>query len=491
MKTRLIAVIILVLTMVFQITQAQSDVVYGLNFVGSSLQFASMDLSDGSVEIISDGPISPDAFSQGVADFDPFSKTYFYIRGSFDQCKIYAVDALTGEVIHENLIDNPFGAVMPITNIAYNWMDETIYGVSHEYSNGQDQLKFVSVDPTTGDLTFITDNPISASSYAYGNSDIDPIHRKYYYEAGGSIYVVDLDTGETQSATINFPSSQTQYFVNIAYNWLDHQLYGLQFLSIPDPNPFDNDYYTSELRLATIDVETGDMAVLSNSPTSNDGFSMGDCDIDPVNNRYFYIRTNQMHIVDLTTGDIINIIDIENNNNAVAPIINMAYDDLAEEPPLPLPMNMGDDISINLGESIELKSWVGDNASYLWNDGSTEANRVVSEAGTYSVEINRGVLDITASVTISTEEMTTELEDFNEIEVEIYPNPNKGWLKYELPKEFEPISIQILDINGKICFEINVINTNNEVDLPSLNSGIYYIQFQTKSERIIRPFINE
>lgn len=460
---------------------AQEDKVYGLNFIGSELRFAELDLVDGSVEILSDGPISPDLFQQGVADFNPIDKTYYYTRGSSAAQYLNQVNALSGELIAQILLDNPDGLVAPITNIAYNWLDDKIYGVSHEYNGIIEILNLVSLDPSTGIIETISNEPISFGPYTSGNSDIDPIHRKYHYVTTSTLYSVDLDTGESTSLDINFPpSSNPQWLVNITYNWLDLQLYGLQFLSIPDPDVFDEDYFTSELRLSKIDLETGEVTVLSEEPISNDGFSMGDCDIDPTNNRYFYIRQNAIHIVDLSTGDPISIIPIENPNNAIAPIINMSFDDLAVIPPT-LTMDMEETVVIAPNESVEVDVWVGDDASYLWNDGVTTPIRSFDQPGTYSIEIARDDFNINASTNVEVSTNITSSTVNTSVKIEPTIASNSIHITVSNSTDNSPIKFKVVNNNGKVVLDNILVNKEKDLDISMLKNGLYYFQSESKS----------
>ncbi len=368
--------------------QSPTDKLYGLHFTSSGLSFASMDMTNGEVEILSNGTISQDSFGQGIYDYDPVGKRYFYIRYDGGNTLLYVVDALSGSISDIFTLDNPYGAVTPFTNITYNWLDDQLYGISHEMDGMMTTSRVTTVDPNTGIITDITNGVISTSGYQYGNADIDPVNRMYHYISGDSLYSVNLDDGSASILSLSFPAaygSSTQFIVNLAYDWMDDVVYGLHFLSIPDPDIFDYNFFSSELRLCSINMQTGEIEVISNAPTSNDGFSMGDCDIDPTNDRYFYVRQNNLYTVDLNTGDLISVVPIQNTNNAVAPIINMAYDDLSELPGV-LQMDMEEKLFINQGESISLNVNLGDASSYLWSDGYVGAEKEISEAGTYSVE---------------------------------------------------------------------------------------------------------
>jgi len=98
---------------------AQSNIIYGLHFTAGELRMAQADIQTGLVNVLNQSAISQDGFQAGVADLDPFSKSYFYIQGA----RLRTVDALTGIVESSVVLDNPQQAVQPITNIAYNWME--------------------------------------------------------------------------------------------------------------------------------------------------------------------------------------------------------------------------------------------------------------------------------------------------------------------------------------------------------------------------------
>jgi len=270
---------------------AQADKIYGLNFSSNGLKLTTMDVTTGEVEILSSEILSPDAFAQGVSDFDPIGKRYFYVRGNSNTSELFTVDAITGQTISSPTLSKPGNGntVSPITNIAYNWLEDELYGVNYQYNGTATELRLSKVDTQTGEVTIIASTPSSTTPFLSGNSDIDPINRKYYYATPDKIYTVDLDSGETlDNPDIQYPLSGTQFTANLTYDWKNDLLYCLHFLSVPNPDPFSNTL-TSELRLSTIDPVTGAMSIVSPEITSNDGFSMGDCDIDPNGNRYFYI----------------------------------------------------------------------------------------------------------------------------------------------------------------------------------------------------------
>lgn len=69
----------------------------------------------------------------------------------------------------------------------------------------------------------------------------------------------------------------------------------------------------------------------------------------------------------------------------------------------------------------------------------------------------------------------------------IFPNPAKRFIKIDLKNETVQ-SVEVIDVSGR---KYGIKLNNNEVDVKSLNSGIYYIKINTKNASYINKFIKE
>lgn len=98
--------------------------------------------------------------------------------------------------------------------------------------------------------------------------------------------------------------------------------------------------------------------------------------------------------------------------------------------PLLTPFSLGEDEELCLGESLQLAAPAGSGLSYLWNDGSTVAQRTVSEAGVYRLQVT-GACNM--------------VEDEINITVNSLPNPENPIL---LPNAFSPNND---GINDELC----------------------------------------
>ncbi len=488
-NNRLFPLVLCLLISGSSIFSQESAEIVGLFFKNSSLQLAGLSLEDGAVEKLGDGPISADGFTQGVSDYDPLNKRYFYAQGN--PMRLFSVDALNGEVIQNPIIDNPNNAVAPITNFAYNWLNDTLYGLEYQYTNGQEELRLVSIDEASGAINIISEEPVAKTPFLSGNSDIDPVHRRYFFATNDKLYTVDLDTGELlHEATIQESfAGETQFFVNLTYNWLDNQIYGLHFRSIPSTDPFGFEL-NSELRLANIDPESGEVNLISEEPTSPDAFSMGDCDIDPAGDRYFYIRQNSLYIVALSTGEVLEIIPIENPEGAVAPIINMSFDDLAAGPPETLSMIMPTQ-NIEEESSIRLDAFVGPSASYKWSNGSTASFIEVTSPGNYVVEITRGDFVIEGTTEVKSE-FSTGISNNISNEIRAFPNPTMGkiYLKGLQFGSKNPISYKLVSQDGKLV-EQGFLSTNEFIfpEEISTQTGLFYLVLEGDKLRQRLPIL--
>ncbi|MEM8908891.1 MAG: T9SS type A sorting domain-containing protein, partial [Bacteroidota bacterium] len=366
---------------------------------------------------------------------------------------------------------------------------DELYGLNHQFNGTTEELRLAKVNVNSGDVTMLSTSPTSIGPYLSGNSDIDAVNRKYYYATNDRVYTIDLDNGEViHHPNIIYPMSGIQFTANLTYDWQQNLLYCLHFLSVTNPDPF-GDPFSSELRLATIDPETGVMSLISEDITSNDGFSMGDCDIDPSGGRYFYIRQNILYVVSLSDGSVLSQIPIDNPNGAIAPIINMSYDDLTI---LPTEVNMDWDQTMNLeaGEAIELNAWVGDEADYLWQDGSTSAQLLVSDPGAYSVTITKADFVLNGSVRIESETVSTN-DIANKVEVRIFPNPTNQVLQYNIEgalSRFAPIGT-MLNSAGQLINTFPLNQNQGTINVSSLPAGNYSLQFRIDERLMSQSFI--
>ncbi|MFK7772696.1 MAG: T9SS type A sorting domain-containing protein [Saprospiraceae bacterium] len=495
MKLKFTCILLSFIFFITHLTAQNIGKIYGLNYLTDELRFTSMDINSGQVTILSSTSLSSDLFIHGNADIDPIGKRYFYVRGISPNTQILTVNVLTGETIQSStitptIVANPDLGIIeePIFNIAYNWLDDEIYGLNLRAENNNVYLKFSKIDPMTGNITFIGNNEIISSSYHPGNSDIDPVNRKYFVVNGTKIYTIDLDDGSIiESPEINFPMTGTQHATGITYNWQNNTLYCQHFLSVDNPGLPT----TYEIRMATLDPITGQMALISNQVINNDNYIMplGGCDIDPTGNRYLYIREGKLFSASLSDGTILSETTIDNQNNALIPILNMSYDELTESPGESIIMDMGESIIKNQGETLVLDAWVGDEADYLWQDGSTDSDYSVNDPGSYEVTITKNEFTLQGYITVmETSVGTNNLTE--EIGWEINPNPAKNYINYSFHSGDVPNGqLFLLDQNGRILKTKLGIQNQGKFDVSDIPVGTFFLKYVAGEKMAIRKVV--
>ena len=72
----------------------------------------------------------------------------------------------------------------------------------------------------------------------------------------------------------------------------------------------------------------------------------------------------------------------------------------------------------------------------------------------------------------------------------IYPNPVSNILNIELDK-MTSFSANIIDVNGKIMFKIDINETHTALDISNLAAGIYFLKLNTESINDTYKFIKK
>ena len=136
---------------------------------------------------------------------------------------------------------------------------------------------------------------------------------------------------------------------------------------------------------------------------------------------------------------------------------------------------------------------------YLWDFGdgntSTEENpvHIYSSPGTYQVSLissqancsDDTIQDVTVPMVGIGEYANDEL-------VRIFPNPNNGIFNVEIKNYKEVEEIRLLDLSGQTIKSISHNSINNSLisfDLETVVSGIYFLEVNTKTDKIIKRIL--
>jgi hypothetical protein len=168
------------------------------------------------------------------------------------------------------------------------------------------QIRFASINPSTGQYTIIGNTSYS-NMYTLAGNSIDPYQMLYYYSAVDTLIGIDLYTGAKFSAVpIQLPPHGI--FENIAYSCIDTSVYGLTrqnyisyvYDSIIMEYAFIIDSTT--FRLSKINPNTGVVTFVSPSNIGAGGNLTGGAFIDPNSMTFFFSHGNKIVGVSLNTG---------------------------------------------------------------------------------------------------------------------------------------------------------------------------------------------
>jgi hypothetical protein len=118
-------------------------------------------------------------------------------------------------------------------------------------------------------------------------------------------------------------------------------------------------------------------------------------------------------------------------------------------------------------------------------------NGAFSASSCYTMRVNVGSTNFRTADELTTEINTPGVNDFN-----LYPNPtqNEVNVAFNSPVS-ETINVRIFDMVGKTILtnELGVSEGDNKFsfDLSDLNKGIYFVELNTSSERIVKKLILE
>ena len=117
---------------------------------------------------------------------------------------------------------------------------------------------------------------------------------------------------------------------------------------------------------------------------------------------------------------------------------------------------------------IEMKNWISQRITWLDNNLPGEAR----ECETY--------------LNYEHELLVTSLEDENEVDIRLFPNPSDGVVSIRATEMI--LSVQVVTLKGAVVFEAQPLSINFSQRLP-LNDGVYIVRVKTTSEFVNHKLI--
>lgn len=112
--------------------------------------------------------------------------------------------------------------------------------------------------------------------------------------------------------------------------------------------------------------------------------------------------------------------------------------------------------------------------------------------GTYYINYvaNEGLLSqnsICKSITAIICREEVGVNELNQMDFVIQPNPSSGQITIQTKSENEPLLLKIMDITGKLIFSKEMkSNSENQIDISGFAAGLYLIEIQGSDNRLIR-----
>ena len=111
--------------------------------------------------------------------------------------------------------------------------------------------------------------------------------------------------------------------------------------------------------------------------------------------------------------------------------------------------------------------------------GETSISYTPVASGNYGVELlYNGCLERSSCYLID----YSGIEDANAISATIFPNPTTGNFSITLGNNYSNVSIQVIDVQGKVVASKNVSHTTEVMVNEGLSSGVYFVQLKANQK---------
>jgi plastocyanin len=91
--------------------------------------------------------------------------------------------------------------------------------------------------------------------------------------------------------------------------------------------------------------------------------------------------------------------------------------------------------------------------------------------------------------TITVEAIGVGLEEYNQLEIDVFPNPSSDFLNVNLEEAVLEANILSLDMKVISSISVSGFEKQIQIDLDQLTQGSYFIQIRTTSGKAIRRFL--
>jgi uncharacterized protein YxjI len=130
-----------------------------------------------------------------------------------------------------------------------------------------------------------------------------------------------------------------------------------------------------------------------------------------------------------------------------------------------------------------LDNYDGNLTSSIVVTGSVNTAVVGTYTLSYNVSDSSGNAAVTVTRTVNVVD-TLGINDFEKEKLIFYPNPTSTFWNIESDQVIE--KVQVININGKLIFDILVNDYKIKIDTINLASGIYFVKLNNKLIKLIK-----
>jgi hypothetical protein len=146
------------------------------------------------------------------------------------------------------------------------------------------------------------------------------------------------------------------------------------------------------------------------------------------------------------------------------------------------------------GNTLTASPVFGENIQWFLNgtaiSGANSQTFTATQIGNYTVSYSLIEVPACVSNSLVFNLNTLGIDEYNSNAISVYPNPSNGILNFSSNAILENITVQIVDISGRIVFTNSNFNSNETINISFLKSGIYIVKVnhegKTFSQKIIK-----
>ena len=486
----------------------QTGILVALRHQTDGLRLTHTEIAPTSIEALTDNTITPDGYPSGVADIDCFGDRFFYVRGIPQ--RLVTADAVTGQMIQQAIVENPLDADVRLSNIAYDWTDDRLIGTAAITSTlGDTQLRLVEVDPATGAVEVLSTSAAMGAAHGSGNCDLDAAGNRYFLLGATRLFTWDAMTGEMLGIELVpdlDPTASGQTLTHLSYHPLHDALYALHKRE-PDSYDFDGPIFQSEMRLVRKDLPDGEWEFVSGGVISMDGIQSGQCDLDPFNDRFYYVQDGKVRVVDCNSGDLLFTLNVADPPGLISEWANLQFHDLSTPSTATIEISEGSPLAEVIewdgASELVLEPMAGAALSGDWTAGPGEmqgGNMVVTDFGTFSwagarVGANGGQIQVSHTFQVVPLSPSSIADLSGSLDLRVSPNPARSGDRLNFAtswvhESLTPLRVEWIELGtGRVAHRAQSVILRELVVPEGLSPGMYVLNFDADGQVLGRSRI--